>query len=303
MVGLCVCRPFSSQLLSGAYNASIGFAYDANQDQNSRLSPLESQFAMDICDFNNSYMTWVVEPNPDDQRTPGHMLIRNSARIQLDARCEILNEEDGTSEEFFLITPCRTEWMYRSDTLFQYPSGEYCAIWSESEFLNVGYGITDNKVKHTAFLIEDRFTDFNFTIRTHPVIQALVNSEQIIQSTKANKALIGRTTIWNEVKSIRAIIEYPIKTINVNHDHGLFQVDTGPLPFPDLTCSSECSIEWFSVAFVCYNAFDIAEFILRKPTPVMDDGRELCKVVTYSDIRRVPAQNNIYCTAAAARNF
>ncbi len=258
---------------------------------------------MDICDFYNSYMTWVVEPNPDDERTPGHMHIRNSARIQLDARCKIINEEDGASEEFFLITPCRTEWMYRSDTLFQFPSGEYCAIWSESEFLNVGYGITDNKVKHTAFLIQDWFTDFNLSIRTHPVIQTLVNSEQIIQSTQANEALIGRTTIWNEVTSVRAIIEYPIKTMNINREHELFQVDSGPLPFPDLTCSSERSIERFSVAFVCYNAFDIAEFILRKPTPVMDGGRELCKVVTYSDIRRVPAQNSIYSAAAAARNY
>ena len=257
---------------------------------------------MDICDFYNSYMTWVVEPNPNDQRKPGHTQIRNSARIQLDARCKIQNEEDGTSEEFFLITPCRTEWMYRSDTLFQFPSGEYCAIWSRSEFLNVGYGITDNEVKHTASLIKERFTDFRLTLRTLPSVHALVNSEQVIKATQANDALIGRTNIWNESKRIYAVIEYPIKTMNINREHELFQVDTGPIPFPDLTCSSERSIEWFSVAFVCYNAFDIAEVILRKPTPVMDGGRELCKVVTYSDIRRVPAQNSIYSTAAAAYN-
>ena len=258
---------------------------------------------MDICDFYNSYMTWAVEPNPQDQRKPGHMQIRNSARIQLDARCEIVNDEDGTSEEFFLITPCRTEWMYRSDTLFQYPSGEYCAIWSESEFLNVGYRITDNEVKRTAARIKDRFSDFRLTVRTHSKTHALVNSEQIVQATQANDALVGRTDIWNESKSMRATIEYPIKTININHEHKLFQVDTGPLPFPDFTRSSMRPIEWFSVAFVCYNTFDLAEFILRKPTPVVNGGREVCNVVTYSGIRRLPVQNSIYCAVAPAPNL
>ena len=258
---------------------------------------------MHICDFNNSFMTWVVEPNRHDQRKPGHMPYRNSARIQLDARCEIVNKKNGTSDVFFLITPCRSEWMYRSDTLFQYPSGEYCAIWSESEFLNVGHGITDNEVKHTATRIKDRFTDFHLTVRLLPKIHALVNSEQIIQATQANHTLIGRTDIWNETRSMRATIEYPIKTININHEHNLFQVDTGPLPFPDLNRSYKRPIERFSVAFVCYNTFDLAEFILRKPTPVMDGGREICKVVTYSDIRRMPARNNIYCSAAAVSNL
>ena len=258
---------------------------------------------MHICDFNNSFMTWVVEPNLNDQRKPGHMPYRNSARIQLDARCEIVNEKNGASEVFFLITPCRTEWMYRSDTLFQYPSGEYCAIWSESEFLNVGHGITDNGVKHTAARIKDRFSAFRLTVRTLPNVQALVNSDQIIQATQANHALIGRTEIWNETRNMRATIEYPIKTININVEHKLFQVDTGPLPFPDLSCSAKRPIECFAVAFVCYNTFDLAEFILRKPTPVMDGVRETCKVITYADIRRMPAQNSIYCSDAAASNL
>lgn len=250
---------------------------------------------MGVCDFSNSYMTWVVEPNLHDQRKPGHMQYRNSARIQLDARCEIVDEKVGASEVFFLITPCRSEWMYRSDTLFQYPNGEYCAIWSESEFINVGHGLTDNGGKQTAALIKDRFKDFRLTIRTLPRSRSLVNSEQIIQATRDNYLLIGRTDIRARTRNMRARIEYPIKTINTNDEHKLFQVDTGPLPFPDFTCSSIRPIEWFSVAYVCYNTFHLAEFILRKPTPVMDDDRELCKIVTYSDIRRMPARNNIFC--------
>lgn len=31
MVGLCVCRPFSSHLLSVAFNAGLGFNYDSTK--------------------------------------------------------------------------------------------------------------------------------------------------------------------------------------------------------------------------------------------------------------------------------
>lgn len=258
---------------------------------------------MEICDFSNSYLTWVVEPNPNDQRKPGHMQYRNSARIQLDACCEIVDEKEGSSEVFFLITPCRSEWMYRSDTLFQNPNGEYCAIWSESEFINVGHGLTENRSTQSASLIKERFKDFRLAVQTLDVSQALVNVEQVIQATQENYALIGRTEICDDRKDIRACIEYPIKTININNEHKLFQVDTGPIPFPDFTCTSMRPIEWFSVAFVCYNTFDLAEFILRKPTPVMDGDRVLCKVVTYSDIRRMPVRNNIFCATEVNSNI
>ena len=233
MAGLCVCRPFLLDY-SALWSILVPASYNTEPRSNPHLAQLESRSAMGVCDFSNSYMTWVVEPNLQDQRKPGHMQYRNSARIQLDARCEIVDEKVGASEVFFLITPCRSEWMYRSDTLFQYPNGEYCAIWSESEFINVGHGLTDNGGKQTAALIKDRFKDFRLTIRTLPRSRSLVNSEQIIQATRDNYLLIGRTDIWDRTRKMRARIEYPIKTINTNDEHKLFQVDTGRSRSPTL---------------------------------------------------------------------
>jgi len=252
---------------------------------------------MEICDFANSYMTWVVQPDPNSRRKPGHMPYQNRARIQLDARCEVANDRVGESDEFFLITPCRAEWMYRSDTLFQQPSREYCCIWSQTDFVSTGpgcgaVGAGDVPV---ASLISDSFLDFKLTIRHFPGAQELSSAEQIVTATQKNLPLVGLTAIESEDGQVRATLEYPIKTMNINADRGLFQVDTGPMIVPDLSSASERMIEWFDVAFVCYNAFDIAEFLLRKPAPVLDDVEEGGKVVKYSEVRRIRAQNSVYC--------
>ena len=73
-----------------------------------------------------------------------------------------------------------------------------------------------------------------------------------------------------------------------------FQVDTGPLLFPDFTRTTDRWITLFAVAHTCYNTFDRAEFILRRPTPVIREGVTAGEVMHYSDIRRIPARNRIF---------
>src|SRR4051812_27860878 len=97
---------------------------------------------MRLTDFGNSYMTWIVDPDLTDTRVPGHMPWNNSARILIDARCTITNGDK--TEQFYLIAPCRTEWMYRDDTVIQNPSGEYRVIFSQERSLSVGKHMTES---------------------------------------------------------------------------------------------------------------------------------------------------------------
>ena len=46
------------------------------------------------------------------------------------------------------------------------------------------------------------------------------------------------------------------------------QVDTGPLIYPDFQSDEESEIRKLQFAYVCYNTDDVAEFVLRGPTPV-----------------------------------
>ena len=247
----------------------------------------------DALDYSRSFMMWDAPYNPNDHRKPGHMPWGNSARIQFDARCELTNDRTGEEEEYFLITPCRTEWMYRSDTLFQTPNYEYCGVWSRSEFIGLGGAQHRKQGSGVPQYIKDNFTDFRLTTKPFPSVQVLENDEEIIDATLKDLLLIGRTEIRDDAQGISAVVEYPIKTMNIHPERKRFQVDTGPLLFPDFSRTVERQIEYFSIAFVCYNTFDLAEFVLRVPISVNDANTEISSVLEYSDILRLPTKNTI----------
>jgi len=252
---------------------------------------------MKATDFSNSYMTWSVPHNPNDKRVPGHKPWGNSARILLDARCELINEKSDTSDEFFLIVPCRTEWMYQKENLFQIPSREYRGIWSRSRQMGLGKGVIYGGEQRKSSPTKNTFTSLDFTIHSFPSATALQTDEAVIEATQKGLPLVAQTEIWDEERKMRAIIEYPVKTMNFHPERNRFQVDTGPLPLPDFTSDAEEQIEWFSLAHVVYNTFDRAEFIIRQPTPVLKDGQEVCSVMHYSGIRVHEARNTILCAA------
>ena len=147
----------------------------------------------------------------------------------------------------------------------------------------------------------DNFSDFRVTTTPFPSAQVLENDEEIIDATLNNLRLIGRTEIWDNDQGLSAMVEYPVKTMNSHPERKRFQVDTGPLLLPDLSLTVERQIECFSIAFVCYNTFDSAEFILRVPIAVDDASTGISSVPEYSDIWRLPAQNTIL--AAESRDM
>ena len=250
---------------------------------------------MNICDFANSYMRWVVPPHPDD-RKPGHMPWGNSARIQLDARCEIVDRTTGASEEFFLITPCRTEWMYRDDTLFQVPNHEYVGAWSRTHAIGLG-SMTERVGQHATrepISIQDGFTSYELTVRHFPHSRRLADDAEVVQATIDNLPLVAVTEIEDDAMDALVVMEYPVKTMNIHPERNRYQVDTGPLLFADSTVDAASAIERLRMAFVCYNTPDVAEFVLR--TTIDAAGRP---VDDYTEVRRLHATSTIYAADPA----
>ncbi len=106
--------------------------------------------------------------------------------------------------------------------------------------------------------------------------------------------IVARTEVWSSDEKTRAVIEYPIKTMNLQLERKRMLVDTGPLIYPDLDSDTESEIGKLHFAFVCFNTNDVAEFVLRGPTPVISDGQEVGTYIDYSDVRRVPIRNTFY---------
>ncbi len=91
--------------------------------------------------------------------------------------------------------------------------------------------------------------------------------------------------------------EYPVKTMNISLDSSLYQVDTGPVAFPDLARRYERPLESLSLAFVAFNAPHFADFVIEQPTPVIEDGQELAQVYHFSNPFSLTAKNRLLAIA------
>lgn len=253
---------------------------------------------MQASDFGNSYMTWSVLPTPNDRRKPGHKPWGNNARILLEARCVLTNEQTDESDEFFLIAPCRTEWMYQDEDLFQIPSNEYRNIYSRTRSRSMGKGITYDGGSTNSCAIEgSRFTSLSFTVTPLRGATTLQTDDEVVQATMQDLPLVAQTEIRDRDGRWQAVLEYPVKTMNFHPERRRFQVDTGPLIVPDFPALADVEhwIDALDMAHVVYNTFDRAEFIVRRPTPVMRDGKEVCSVLHYAEIRVYAARHAIVC--------
>ena len=252
---------------------------------------------MKITDYGNSYVTWTGNVDPNDNRKPGHMPWPNTVRILLDSRCWI-SDGSGETREYNMLSPCRTEWMYRSDVLWHLPNYEFAGIYSDTEWMAGHIKVGDvNEFGgdwRISSPIEGRFKELKTVVRHHPKVQKLDNHRQVVEATMDYLPIIARTEVWSDDGKTRATVEYPVKTMNVQIERGRMQVDTGPLIYPDFQSDEDSEIRKLQFAYVCYNTDDVAEFVLRAPTPVIGDGREVGTYIDYSDIRRVPIQNTFY---------
>ncbi len=233
---------------------------------------------MDTLDFGRSFVTFV---------TPGHT---NNARIQVECRVT-LTAPDADPLTYLLLASCKGEDTYGAGDLFLQPNYDFCGIFSPHEYMIIrAHAASDLGGKEIGD-ISPRFD--------HLVIQLCEaeaddceDDEEVVSVTLHGLPIVGITTIRDEATSREAVIEYPIKTMNVNDIDAIWQVDTGPALFPDLTADASRPIERFDLAFIAYSRLDRAEFILQVPTPVASGDGEVL-VPHYSQTRKLAATNRI----------
>ena len=238
---------------------------------------------MPVIDFANSYMTFFGKDGG------------NIARIQLDAACTLTDETSCASELFYLIAPCRAERMYLDAQLFQMPNYEFCGIFSQRDCLLIRTHWASERDNREYALNRGRFDDVHLDVRTFGSDVPLADTAAIVAATLDNRPLVARTELRDPGRGLRALLEYPVKTMNVLREPPRFQVDTGPLIRPDFTSTAEHPIERLEMAYVAYNTFDRAEFIQREPTTIPAVDRPLAQTTDYSLVETLSARNQIVC--------
>lgn len=239
---------------------------------------------MEICDFSRSFITFILTDRS------------NYARIQVESR-SVLTWPDGTSEQFLLVASCKSENTYAQKDLFKHPNYDFCGIFSDTHYRLIRVHLTSDQEGMNAGLIADRFLDVPQHLVCAKRIRPLPDKAAIVQATLDNLAIIGRTEIEHPAAGVHTMIEYPVKTMNVHPDALMFQVDTGPVLSYDFDCPNGDMIQHLRLAYVAYNQFTSADFVIQVPTPIIREGKEVAQTTHYSAIETYPdAKNSLFAT-------
>ena len=251
-------------------------------------------------DFSRSFLTFRIDtlkkPTQTGSHKPPYSL--NNARIQIECRLKVTDKKSNDVQAFVLGASCKTERVGVPGNIWTEPNADFAPIFSETQFMHVktyaraGEGVelyppgSGMQSERQIGMIAEAFDDVRIDV-VECAGTVLPSAGAIVQATLNNTVLNARTTL--ESDRYVAVLEYPIKTMNGNERDDIYQTDTGPNLFPDLSCEPEEMLQRLQFAYSAFNCEDWIEFLVRKPTAVSDD----IDVYHYSQPVRCDAVNEV----------
>lgn len=222
----------------------------------------------------------------------------NSPRFQIESRCRLIYENTGKISDYYQCYSCKSEVTYREKNFFTTPNYDFTPIFSEDIVLQFRRYAKKNDEYMQYQHISKVFGSHEIKTRRLPESIELKTGAEIVKATKDCRPLVAQTEIWNETNQIRAIIEYPIKTMNIHVDSDeAYQPDTGVVLFPDISKAYDLECARFRLAYVIFNTNDYVEFIVEEPECIKQIKKTRIFVYHYSGIRKSKAINRIFSTA------
>ena len=208
----------------------------------------------------------------------------NSVRFWIESRTTVIDDESGAATAFYQCASCKSENTFGERDLFLADNYDFLPIFG-------GKDVEDLLIFRRPARLSDRYRSIVksadvwgkpiLKLREGRSVRVLDTWEAIRDATAAAVPIVSQTEIANPETKLRAIIECPVKTMNVSVDKKMYQTDTGPIAWPDLSRRVEPLIECLSLAFIAFNAPDFADFVIEQPTAVDEDGQERCKIYHY----------------------
>ena len=255
---------------------------------------------MQTVNFARSYVTFRIDSEKKPPLTVTHKppFSLNNARIPIECRCVITEKGTEHVESFVLGASCKTEQVGVSGAIWLEPNADFCPIFSADRYLHLKTyaragtemelyppGSGSQSDRQTG-LIDDTFDQVRIDVSSCTG-EPLDSPQEIVEAVLANDTLVARTELDNA--RYHALIEYPVKTINANERDWIYQTDTGPVLFPDLSGDPASLLTSLELAYSAFNCPDWIEWIVRVRTPIA----EKVHVYHYSQAVRTDATNQI----------
>ena len=219
----------------------------------------------------------------------------NAPRFWVESRCRIIDNTDGSFSDYYQCGSCKSEDTFAEKNLFINPNYDFLPVFGEAHIavFRRHADCNDNYVEYRR--ARDYWGGPVFDVQEASRVGVLDSNAAIFEATQKGLPIVTQTEIWDTHTHQRAIIECPVKTMNIDETAGIYQVDTGIVLFPDLSKRYDRQIETFSLAYVAFNASHFADFVIERPTAILRNGVEVAQVYHYSEIRSLEAKNTVFC--------
>lgn len=216
----------------------------------------------------------------------------NSVRFWIESRT-LLTDPQGKTEIFYQCGSCKSEHTFAKENLFHKDNYDFLPVLGETGWL----------IFRRRSYINDNYRQLRTFDKMwgKPLVKAqetrrltvLDSFEKIREAAAGVRPIVALTALRNPETGWKAVIEHPVKTLNVALNDKLWQTDTGPVAFPDLSRPYEPALDCLKLAFVAFNAPHFADFVIEQPTPVMEGSVEKCKIYHYSNPISLAAHNTL----------
>lgn len=218
----------------------------------------------------------------------------NSVRFWIESRTTITDCSTGESSVFYQCASCKSENTFGDRDLFYPDNYDFLPIFGDGHWLLFRRKARlDAEHYRETVVSPNGWGEPRLLLHQASNVRVLEAWEEIRDATAEGLPLVSQTELVNEDMSLKAVVECPVKTMNISLEKKMYQTDTGPIAFPDLTQKTEPRINCLSLAFVAFNQSHFADFVIEQPTPVVEDEVEVCKIYHYSNPISLPATNRI----------
>ena len=255
---------------------------------------------IEFIDFSSSYLIFKIDTDHVKPESVSHAppFSINNARINHECIATLEEKKTGKKDVFFLGASCKTERVGVESEIWTEPNADFVPIFSESHYLNI------KTFEHAQIEIplyppelgSQPSRQYGLISNNFVSVKQIVNKTQgkilneietIIEWTLNGIKLNALSIIENERYLFS--IQYPIKTMNVNENNNIIQTDTGPVLFPNLKKDFNEILKNIELAYIAWNRFNYAEFLVRKEKTINED----INIFHYFEQHKIEVNNSI----------
>jgi hypothetical protein len=218
----------------------------------------------------------------------------NRVRFWIESRTRIIDPQRGAPIDYFQCASCKSEDTFARENLFYKDNYDFLPIFGPEDgviFRRMAVATPRyREIRKSAEMWEGQV----YKLHRPRSVRLLASNKEIREATHFGVPVVAQVEITDPGTRLRAIIEFPVKTMNIHDGKDLYQVDSGPVAFADLSRRYPRPAEALSLAFIAFNAPAKADFIIEDVTPVSAAGREVARVMHYSRRASLAAVNRLF---------